>query len=963
MDANINKGSWKLFFFRIILPSLLAVVLFVLTIFIMIIPRFQENIMAYKREMIKELTNSAYSVLAQYEKEERAGALSREEAQKTAISKIEYLRYGEENKDYFWITDMHPRMIMHPYLKYLDDHDLTDFKDPHGKRMFVEFVNAVKDNGHGYVDYMWQYKDDSTHIVPKISYVRSFEPWGWIIGTGVYVEDVKKEIRSLTGKLVKISLGITIFITLLLIINTYQSVVIERRRLLAEERLKESRERYKSLVEAATEGLVMLVDGSITHSNKTFSDLIGYDKEELLGKSFTEIITSKSINALTLNKNGLFEKDGQFEIVLLHKDGKEVTVLSIISSIDYSQGKANIIIVKDITSSEGISLSSVDYETLINNLNLGIFRTTVDLKGSFITANNAAVKMLGYDSFKELSKVYVLELFDDIDDKRNFRRRLLEDGFINNKLMNFTDKKGHKRMISLSLIIKTDENNTPVFCDAVVEDVTGHYQYRQQSEELITDLQNSWMFLEQNICDFLQPALIADLAAPISVIAASMTENQSDYIILSQNNDAVGLITDEDLRARGYAEQRDSLIKGFEIMSSPLIYIGSELNLKEALMVSERKKISHLIVKDADGIKGVVNRRKLWNEIEKSTNFLYAVISSFSNIKELKLVHDKLQLSVKPYIESGVNSSLISRKIAEFSDLIMQRVIELAVKQLGEPPVPFSFIILGSVGRCEQTLATDQDNAIIYQDTEKQDEEKVQQYFLRLGEIVCTDLNTIGYTFCKGNNMASNPKWCQPYTKWEKYFAYWIMTPDPKNLLDISIFFDFRSVYGDDNLAINLRKFIFSIIENKTSFFYNLIDNINNFKVSLSGSTSLVIDQKTGDELFDIKKPVAIMVMFARIYTIYHRIEETNTVKRIELLKEFKVLNEEMSGDFIYEYNYLMQIRFNHQLALINAESEANNMIRMKDLREAEMLALKKIISHISSYQSKLNLDFKGITL
>ncbi|MDZ7604391.1 MAG: cache domain-containing protein [Cyclobacteriaceae bacterium] len=102
-----------------------------------------------KREMIMELTNAALSILSKYENDEREGIIDREEAQKTAISRIQYLRYGDENKDYFWITDMHPTMVVHPFRNDLNGQDLTNFTDPHGKRLFVEFVEVVKKIGRG----------------------------------------------------------------------------------------------------------------------------------------------------------------------------------------------------------------------------------------------------------------------------------------------------------------------------------------------------------------------------------------------------------------------------------------------------------------------------------------------------------------------------------------------------------------------------------------------------------------------------------------------------------------------------------------------------------------------------------------------------------------------------------------------------------------------------------------------
>ena len=106
-------------YLKIIIPSVVSILLFIVTIFVFVIPRVQDNIMNGKREMIKELTNSAWSILSKYENDEQAGLILRQEAQKTAASRIEYLRYGEENKDYFWITDQHPNMIMHPYRKDL----------------------------------------------------------------------------------------------------------------------------------------------------------------------------------------------------------------------------------------------------------------------------------------------------------------------------------------------------------------------------------------------------------------------------------------------------------------------------------------------------------------------------------------------------------------------------------------------------------------------------------------------------------------------------------------------------------------------------------------------------------------------------------------------------------------------------------------------------------------------------
>jgi signal transduction histidine kinase len=118
-----------------------------------------------------------------------------------ALTRLKGLRYGPEGKDYFWINDFGPKMVMHPFRPDLDGKDLSDFKDPQGKPLFVEFVKVCRDQGLGFVEYMWQWNDDQTRIVPKISYVQAFAPWGWIIGTGMYINDVGEELAGIRNSL------------------------------------------------------------------------------------------------------------------------------------------------------------------------------------------------------------------------------------------------------------------------------------------------------------------------------------------------------------------------------------------------------------------------------------------------------------------------------------------------------------------------------------------------------------------------------------------------------------------------------------------------------------------------------------------------------------------------------------------------------------------------------------------
>lgn len=234
MIISSEKKWLNAFPVQIIIPVVLTVLLFFLTIFFLILPILKDQMMTRKREMIRELTKSAWSTLDAYWEKETSGQMVRETAQRQALEHLRHLRYGPEMKDYFWINDMSPRIIMHPYRPDLEGNDISHYADPNGKLLFVEFVETVKSQGEGYVDYQWQWKDDPGRIVPKISYVKGFLPWGWIVGTGIYIEDVRQESALITRKLTLMCFGILCVIVGLSSYIIWQGLKSERRRLKAE---------------------------------------------------------------------------------------------------------------------------------------------------------------------------------------------------------------------------------------------------------------------------------------------------------------------------------------------------------------------------------------------------------------------------------------------------------------------------------------------------------------------------------------------------------------------------------------------------------------------------------------------------------------------------------------------------------------------------------------------------------
>ncbi len=235
VTAHIQK-LFRRIPFRIILPVVLTVLLFIMTIFLLILPMMEERLLDGKREVIRELVASAGSSLESYARKERQGLMTREAAQTLAKDHIRALRYGQDSKDYFWINDMQPRMIVHPYRPDLEGSDISTLTDPAGKRLFMACVDIVKKEGAGFVDYQWQWMDDPTRIVPKISYVMGFEPWGWILGTGIYVEDVAAQISAITRKIAMVCLWILFVIIALSVHIIWYGTKVTRQKKRAEEK-------------------------------------------------------------------------------------------------------------------------------------------------------------------------------------------------------------------------------------------------------------------------------------------------------------------------------------------------------------------------------------------------------------------------------------------------------------------------------------------------------------------------------------------------------------------------------------------------------------------------------------------------------------------------------------------------------------------------------------------------------
>ncbi|GAB4277204.1 MAG: hypothetical protein Kow0068_00210 [Marinilabiliales bacterium] len=920
--------------------------------------------------MIKELTKNAYSILEVYHRQTLNNELSISEAQNNAIEVIKNLRYGSELKDYFWITDMHPIMIMHPYRSDLDSTDLSEFADPTGKKLFVEFVETVKNSDNaGYVDYMWQWKDDSTKIVPKLSYVKLFKPWNWVIGTGIYIEDVKAEISEMENNLIKISAIIIIIIVIILLIITLQSYKIEKLRNKTEEELKKSHEKYKTVVEDLNDGILLVVNGLIVYSNKIIQNFLGFNETELNNKYILDILSDEDKNQSTGIRyfkeiEKVNEKELKYEVYLKSKSGELKKVDLSIRKTDANNYSGYILKIKPLSERrKQISQEFYKFNQLTNNINLGVFRARITKHGKFLEANNAMVNILGFQHKEDLFNVEILSLFQDKNDRNEFISTLINSGQINNKLLKLKRHDGKIVYVSISAILILDEEGNPYYCDGIAEDITEKLKHEKSKDDLINELQSSLMFYNMPVKHFCKPLLTCYFKDSIKETAYKMSQqDKSSAIVVDEMNNQLGIITNHDFKERVISENISTDQPVFLIMSSPIISIPDNSFLFEAINIMIEKDISNIAIRDYnEKIISLLSFKDLTNVQRFSAGYHYKRLEKAKSLFDIKKIHDNTPRIVKTLIETGGDSKQLTKILTNVSDIITKKIIDIAINKHGEPPVKFSFMVLGSQGRNELTLATDQDNAIIYEDVDKPLKEQVQQYFLNLGKTICDLLNDTGYRYCSGKMMANNPKWNMSLSEWKNKFNSWVNKTEPQDILEINTFYDLRNIYGDNNIFQELRNFITNSLAKNDIFLFNLASYALKFKPPVNIFGNIIKTVVKDKKYFNIKESQMAFTIYVRYLSLKNNISETNTIERLNALYNLAVLQADEFKNLSQSYEYLILIRLKNQIHQIDNNQNPDNLIDIKLLTDIEYSMLKKIFSEISLFQEKLKLSFHGL--
>ena len=394
-----------------VLPALLSVILFGVTVFGFLLPEVESQIVAKKREMIRELTNTVWNILATYDAQVRGGLLDKDEAQRRALGRIRALRYGPEGKDYFWVNDLNEVMIMHPYRADLEGQRLPQFKDIKGKDLLHAFVDVARQHGEGFVSYHWQWKDEPGPLKEKTSYIKLFQPWGWVVGTGLYKDDVEAEMRAMNRDMSLAGAAVLLLVTLLSGYLTYREVRAEGERRAAQDALRQTLDKYRAVLEASPDPVIVYnYVGLVDYVNPAFSRVFGWRADEVLGGKIDFVpddekeATLAAINAVYDHPDGLLS----FESRRRTRDGRTRNVM-VSLAVYRGDGGAPLGMVVNLTditsmkrSAEALRESEEKFRSISANALDGV--VMIDPQGRITFWNQAATAIFGYAADEVLGR-------------------------------------------------------------------------------------------------------------------------------------------------------------------------------------------------------------------------------------------------------------------------------------------------------------------------------------------------------------------------------------------------------------------------------------------------------------------------------------------------------------------------------------------------------------------------------
>jgi CBS domain-containing protein len=437
-----------------------------------------------------------------------------------------------------------------------------------------------------------------------------------------------------------------------------------------------------------------------------------------------------------------------------------------------------------------------------------------------------------------------------------------------------------------------------------------------------------------------------------------------------------GILTRFDLISRVILPQLPLSTPIQQVMTTGVKTIDAAGSAIEAMLMMARHRVRHLPVLQHGFLVGLISEGDLVSFQRSSLRILSASIEQAESLGALKLCSQEVLRLARRLLAQGVAATSLARLVSHLNDSLTRRVIQLTVAQMKDelgPLPPWAWLALGSEGREEQTVATDQDNAIIFE----ADGPAFRGRFMKLAAAINQGLADVGFPLCKGGVMAMNDKWCKSVTEWRESLSAWMRSPQPEALLDANIFLDFRGLYGEVQLADALRQWLSDQVESHQLFLRSLAQDAmrdgvesltrNGVRVSLARALrkrGYRVNWLAPAQLEMKRGGTAPVVYFARVLALAKGISQTSTDERLQALVERQSMSASESQQMRDAFNVLQRYRLRAQLeyasrAERDAQAEVSpNVLQLDSLNSHEIERLSEALSHLGGLRARLEMDF-----
>lgn len=439
----------------------------------------------------------------------------------------------------------------------------------------------------------------------------------------------------------------------------------------------------------------------------------------------------------------------------------------------------------------------------------------------------------------------------------------------------------------------------------------------------------------------------------IAAAAQQMREQAVSSLLITADGALRGIVTDRDMTGRVVAESLDTSLPVSEVMTRDLRTVTPETLAFEAMLLMAELKIHHLPVLEEGKVVGVVAGADIARLLRVNPIYLTADFSRRTSREELRDAYREACAVIARFLDRSGDFAEAAQMMTIAADSIARRLLELAEEQFGAPPVPYAFVVLGSQGRREMGLSSDQDNAMVLSNDYNPNQHG--EYFANLARWVCEGLAEAGQAWCPGDMMATNPLWRQTAREWEDTFHSWITAPDADALLHAQTFFDFRPVYGDTALAGEVHRTAVRMGGESKRLHAHLASLAARREPPLTFFKGLVVE-RSGDyaRTLNIKTGGTYsIVQMARLYAIASGVDAVDTATRLELSAGVGV-SKEGARDLADAFYFLRTLTLRHQGRKLRHGEQPDYHVDPKRLSKMDREHLRDSFQVIKRMQSAL---------